>query len=682
MKLNSKFSIIVAVTVFQVFLLSFSSISGSKKMVKMKEYQYVQSEVSSELTDLIIYLDNMDYRAFQPTVAYREWHSKVVTLDSNFNYLLHDDITKQFNADFRENLDSIETIWEMLKTRFQPIETVFGEMQELKLSNAEKTDVQADGIRESYSKFPDNENFAKLYDLVLVAHDEIAGVNRSKETLARLNYMSSLEIATIVQQQETRYTLTSLILAVFSTAFLTVLILMVTKNVTKGIVSVEKVAETLAKKDFSGKTKPTGSNEIKSLMENMNQMIDQINDFFIIVKTTASKAISSGYTITDSANSTAAASGQIADNLDTIGKEFEEITGAVQRAIQVISEMNLHIDTLVENNQKQTSAIEESDLAVNEVVETLEYMNTMAIKRTQSAQEMNALVADGDAKITSTKNLLDDINGKLGEVKEVVTIINSVANKTNLLSMNAAIESAHAGEAGKGFGVVASEIRALAEATQKNSVRIADVVQNIVNSVYQANESSKAASLAFGKVSNQANEIMGSLQEITTGIGRIDDQMHQIKDKSGETSEAADKINSYCGEISQKQLLVSKEVDSMNDLFVATSVSIKKMKQGTLDIVNRMKEVSTSSKDSYKNMTDLENILEEFKTNSEVDQAVEEVDQENMIDNPVSDELQNLINAAEAGEIPNMEKLQNPGNGDDVVFNLEDVLEDVEDYKG
>ena len=682
MKLNSKFSIIVGVTVFQVFLLSFSSISGSKKMVKMKEYQYVQSEVSSELTDLIIYLDNMDYRAFQPTVAYREWHSKVVTLDSNFNYLLHDDITKQFNADFRENLDSIETIWEMLKTRFQPIETVFGEMQELKLSNAEKTDVQADGIRESYSKFPDNENFAKLYDLVLVAHDEIAGVNRSKETLARLNYMSSLEIATIVQQQETRYTLTSLILAVFSTAFLTVLILMVTKNVTKGIVSVEKVAETLAKKDFSGKTKPTGSNEIKSLMENMNQMIDQINDFFIIVKTTASKAISSGYTITDSANSTAAASGQIADNLDTIGKEFEEITGAVQRAIQVISEMNLHIDTLVENNQKQTSAIEESDLAVNEVVETLEYMNTMAIKRTQSAQEMNALVADGDAKITSTKNLLDDINGKLGEVKEVVTIINSVANKTNLLSMNAAIESAHAGEAGKGFGVVASEIRALAEATQKNSVRIADVVQNIVNSVYQANESSKAASLAFGKVSNQANEIMGSLQEITTGIGRIDDQMHQIKDKSGETSEAADKINSYCGEISQKQLLVSKEVDSMNDLFVATSVSIKKMKQGTLDIVNRMKEVSTSSKDSYKNMTDLENILEEFKTNSEVDQAVEEVDQENMIDNPVSDELQNLINAAEAGEIPNMEKLQNPGKGDDVVFNLEDVLEDVEDYKG
>ncbi len=682
MKLNSKFSIIVAVTVFQVFLLSFSSISGSKKMVKMKEYQYVQSEVSSELTDLIIYLDNMDYRAFQPTVAYREWHSKVVTLDSNFNYLLHDDITKQFNAEFRENLDSIETIWEMLKTRFQPIETVFGEMQELKLSNAEQTDIQANGIREAYLKLPENENFAKLYDLVLVAHDEIAGVNRSKETLARLNYMSSLEIATIVQQQETRYTLTSLILAVFSTAFLTVLILMVTKNVTKGIVSVEKVAETLAKKDFSGKTKPTGSNEIKSLMENMNQMIDQINDFFIIVKTTASKAISSGYTITDSANSTAAASGQIADNLDTIGKEFEEITGAVQRAIQVISEMNLHIDTLVENNQKQTSAIEESDLAVNEVVETLEYMNTMAIKRTQSAQEMNALVADGDAKITSTKNLLDDINGKLGEVKEVVTIINSVANKTNLLSMNAAIESAHAGEAGKGFGVVASEIRALAEATQKNSVRIADVVQNIVNSVYQANESSKAASLAFGKVSNQANEIMGSLQEITTGIGRIDDQMHQIKDKSGETSEAADKINSYCGEISQKQLLVSKEVDSMNDLFVATSVSIKKMKQGTLDIVNRMKEVSTSSKDSYKNMTDLENILEEFKTNSEVDQAVEEVDQENMIDNPVSDELQNLINAAEAGEIPNMEKLQNPGKGDDVVFNLEDVLEDVEDYKG
>ncbi|MCR5188918.1 MAG: methyl-accepting chemotaxis protein [Treponema sp.] len=671
MKLNTKFSIIVAVTVLLVLLLTYSTLHGSRKVINIKQYQNVQSQVSAELGELLIYLNNMDYRGFQSSIAYREWESKVSRLDSDFDYLINNHVTRNFSDELKENLESTQTIWEVLKTRFEPIEAVLQQMQDIKLDVSEQTEVQTNGIRESYAKFPDVECYSKLYELLLPAHDELAGVNRSKETLSRLNNQSAMMMANVLDREEKLFKLTSIILAVGATLFLAVLILLVTTKVAKRIKSIESVTEILAKKDFSVNIKPNGSSEMQSLMNNMNQMIDQINDFFVVVKTTASKAISSGYMITDSANSTAAASSHISDNLDTISTEFNEITGAVQRAVTVISEMNMHIETLVENNQKQTAAIENSNNAVNQVVETLEYMNNMATQRTQGAQEMNSLIVDGDNKITATKNLLNDINSKLDEVKNIVTIINSVANKTNLLSMNAAIESAHAGEAGKGFGVVAGEIRSLAEETQKNAVRITDVVQNIVNSVYAANEASKDASVAFGKVSSQAESIITSLQEITNGIGKIDNQMHQIKDRSQETSEAADKINSYCSEISEKQLLVSKEVDSMNDLFVDTTISIRKMRQGTDDITRRMQDVSTSSKDSYKNMTDLENILEEFKTKLEVEKAVEEVDEENLIDKPVSAELANF-EGLEAEDIPH------PEGAEEIEFNLDDV----EEYQG
>ena len=118
--------------------------------------------------------------------------------------------------------------------------------------------------------------------------------------------------------------------------------------------------------------------------------------------------------------------------------------------------------------------------------------------------------------------------------------------------------------------------------------------------------------------------------------------MHNIKYKTQETAEAADKINSYCTEISQQQNIVSNEVSIMNDLFVQTTVSIKQMKKRTNDIVSRMKDVSFSSKESYKNMTELENVLEEFKTKKEVEEAVDKVDEQNLITNAVSEELQDF----------------------------------------
>lgn len=671
MKLNTKFSIIVAVTVLLVLLLTYSTLHGSRKVINMKEYQTVQNKVNAELGDLIIYLNNMDYKGFYTTIAYNDWESKLLSLDDNFSYLLNSPITNSFNEELKENLTSTETIWDLLKNRFKPIEEVLLQMQNIKLSVAEQNEVQSNGIRESYAKYPDVECYSKLYELLLLGHKEIAGVTRIKDTLSLSNNKSAAIMLKILTKEERFFKISSVILAIGATLFLAILILLVTSKVAGRIKSIENVTEILAKKDFSVNINPSGSTEMQSLMNNMNQMIDQINDFFVVVKSTASKAISSGYMITDSANSTAAASTHISDNLETISTEFNQITGAVQRAVTVISEMNMHIETLVENNQKQTIAIEDSNNAVNQVVKTLEYMNTMASQRTQNAQEMNILIDDGDNKITATKNLLNDINSKLDEVKNIVTIINSVANKTNLLSMNAAIESAHAGEAGKGFGVVAGEIRSLAEETQKNAVRITDVVQNIVDSVYAANESSKDASVAFGKVSSQAESIITSLQEISAGIGKIDQQMHQIKDRSQETSEAADKINSYCSDISEKQLLVSKEVDSMNDLFVDTTISIRKMRQGTDDITRRMQEVSLSSRDSYKNMTDLENILEEFKTKIEVEKAVEEVDEENLIDKPVSAELANF-EGLDTIDLPH------PDGAEEIEFNLDDV----EEYEG
>ena len=425
-----------------------------------------------------------------------------------------------------------------------------------------------------------------------------------------------------------------------SSLILALTIAFVTGNISKRIVKLRDMTKTLADKDFTVSIKPDGSSEMTSLMENINNMVEEINNFFIIVKTTASKAISSGYSITDSANSTAAATNGIDSSIENITQEFEKISSAVSKAIMTISEMNNHIDTLVTHNSTQVVAIEDSNKSFDEAANTLQYINSMATERCRSAEEMHDFVADGDEKITSTANMLSLITQQLGEIHDVVTIINNVANQTNLLSMNAAIESAHAGEAGRGFSVVAEEIRKLAEETAKNAKRIKTVVNNIVSSVSEANKASADASNAFAKVSLHADQVINSLKEITERINNIGSQMDNIRTKNDETAVAAEKISSFCGELAEKQQSVSADVDYMNSLFLETRKDINQIKKDTGDIETRIRVVSDTSKESYKNMTDLENILEQFKTNSEVEEAVSQADAENTITTIVSPELE------------------------------------------
>ena len=90
--------------------------------------------------------------------------------------------------------------------------------------------------------------------------------------------------------------------------------------------------------------------------------------------------------------------------------------------------------------------------------------------------------------------------------------------------------------------------------------------------------------------------------------------MQNIKQRSEETSSAADEMNRYCGQLADKQKQVSLKVDNMNEVFLTAIRSLHQIKDETADIVHKMKSVSSSSDESYKNLTELENVLEEFKT--------------------------------------------------------------------
>lgn len=669
MKLKQRFSLIAALCGIELLILTSLTMVGADFIQRLQNFQFNEQECQYSLVDMVNFLNQTIYWSSDTAQANTVWKSKVVTANKKFHDLKDNSVTKICSAKFKEEIQNANNIWVKVLTLVNPFNGQIAALSEVQLTDDESRYISRYGIKAGAKHFTNSENVQSLLDRTLLMEsnmkDLIRYSNELQEKMAEVNEM----LKDIVAHWQILYRVMVFALGLVFVGLMFLSILSGTNKIIRGIKRLRDMSSLLSEKDFTTQITPQGSNEMQALMGNMNSMVNEINKFFIVVKKTAAKAISSGYSINDSSSSTAAATNEINLNIENITDEFEKINESLSRAVNAVNEINVQVKTLVNDNGNQTTAIEESTAAVNAMAVAIETIRRNAIERSKAAEEMRQYVADGDEKIAATNKILAEVMGQLDKIREIVTIINTVSAQTNLLSMNAAIESAHAGEFGKGFAVVAEEIRGLAVSTASNAKKITESIKATIESVTEANRTSVLASEAFAKVSNQSVEMIKSFSLITEDIEKINSRTDEITQKTDVTSATADKINEYCENLASNQETVALEIKSISELFDKAVDEIKEINIGTEEIVKRMDAVGTLSKESYKNMTDLENVLEEFKTTSDDSEEIQNEIDNNAIQNIISPELQAQLEADFNGG----------GDGDsDVEFDPDVVIEECE----
>ncbi|GFM49010.1 methyl-accepting chemotaxis protein [Pseudomonas cichorii] len=294
-----------------------------------------------------------------------------------------------------------------------------------------------------------------------------------------------------------------------------VLALTLTKSIVAPVVESLGLAEGIAKGDLTQKLNIKGSDEISRLMHALNAMADnlrktiqEISGASIQLSTAAVEMTS----ITESADRT-----------------LQQQNSEVEQAATAVTEMSAAVEEVARNATSTSEAAKQSSVSANEgnrkVSETLLAM-----------QDLTHLVENSSAQVQGLAVQAQNIN-------KVVSVIRAIAEQTNLLALNAAIEAARAGEQGRGFAVVADEVRALAHRTQVSTQEIEQMISTIQTDSAITVESMKNSTLKVYSTQKTAEDAGASLLQITTSVLEINDRNHQIAAASEEQSHVAREVD-------------------------------------------------------------------------------------------------------------------------------------------